>query len=310
MSHVTSSCVLEQTITNGCAGAGCGMGKAEDDMAITDPAVKPYLKWAGGKRQLLPAIQRHIPSSFTTYYEPFAGAGAVLFALQPRRAVINDSNGQLIETYTVVRDQLEDLLALLRIHQEQDGQAYYYRLRALDRDAAAFSALSPAQRAARLIYLNKTCFNGLYRVNAGGLFNVPYGRYKAPAICDEPTLRAVSRYLQSGRITIKSGDFADAVKNARSTAFVYFDPPYHSADSTNFTGYQAGGFNESEQTRLRDVYARLSRRGVRCLLSNADTPFIRELYQAYTIETVLASRAINANADGRGRVSEVLIKNW
>lgn len=287
----------------------CEKGMASS-MAAKDPAVKPYLKWAGGKRQLLPAIERHVPSSFTTYYEPFVGAGAVLFSLQPRRAVINDYNGQLMETYTAVRDHTEELIDLLRAHQAQNSSDYYYRVRAMDRDVRAFAALPAVERAARLIYLNKTCFNGLYRVNADGLFNVPYGQYEEPTICDEEGLRAVGRYLRSSRVRICSGDFADAVRYVSRSAFVYFDPPYHSEDNTNFTGYQAGGFGEAEQIRLRDVYARLSRRGVRCLLSNADTPFIRELYREYTIETVLATRAINANAGGRGRVAEVLIKNW
>ena len=162
--------------------------------APIDPLVRPYLKWAGGKRQLLPEIQRHMPRRYTTYYEPFVGAGALLFATQPRRAVINDHNDQLIVTYTAIRDDVESLIALLKAHKENTSQEYFYEIRSLDRDAEAFAALSPVEKAARLIYLNKTCFNGLYRVNLQGLFNVPYGRYKNPAIFDEESLRAVSRY--------------------------------------------------------------------------------------------------------------------
>ena len=278
--------------------------------APIDPLVRPYLKWAGGKRQLMPEIQRTIPRRYTTYYEPFVGAGALLFAIQPRRAVINDHNEQLIVTYMAIRDDVEALIALLKTHKENTSQEYFYEIRSLDRDAEAFAALSPVEKAARLIYLNKTCFNGLYRVNLQGLFNVPYGRYKNPAIFDEESLRAVSRYLNGNDVDILPGDFAAAVEGADGESFVYFDPPYHSKDNTNFTGYQAGGFGESEQIRLRDVYAELSGRGAKCLLSNADTPFIRELYRGFTIKTVMASRAINANANGRGPVSEVLIKNW
>lgn len=175
--------------------------------APIDPLVRPYLKWAGGKRQLMPEIQRTIPRRYTTYYEPFVGAGALLFAIQPRRAVINDHNEQLIVTYMAIRDDVEALIALLKTHKENTSQEYFYEIRSLDRDAEAFAALSPVEKAARLIYLNKTCFNGLYRVNLQGLFNVPYGRYKNPAIFDEESLQAVSRYLNGNDVDILTGGF-------------------------------------------------------------------------------------------------------
>ena len=170
--------------------------------------------------------------------------------------------------------------------------------------------LTSIEKAARLIYLNKTCYNGLYRVNAQGLFNVPYGRYIRPAICEESVLKAINNYFKDNSIQILNGDFAVSVQNANQRSFVYFDPPYHSPDNTNFTGYQAGGFSEEAQTRLRDTLVELSEQGVKCLLSNSDTQFIRNLYQGFEIIEVQAKRAINSDAAGRGDVSELLIKSW
>lgn len=281
-----------------------------------DPLVKPYLKWAGGKRQLLPEIIKHLPENpgNLRYYEPFVGAGALFLERQPGRAIINDNNEQLILTYRVIRDDIDALIAALNTHRENNGEEYYYEVRGQDRDTEAFAGLSEVLKAARLIYLNKTCYNGLYRVNSQGLFNVPYGRYKNPAICDEPVLRAIHRYLNhsSVEIEILGGDFEIAVETAERGSFVYFDPPYHSPDNTNFTGYQAGGFDENEQLRLRDVFAARTNAGARCLLSNSDTPFIRGIYNdgRFEIVSVKATRAINSDSAGRGKVDEVLIKNW
>jgi DNA adenine methylase len=278
-----------------------------------NPKIRPYVKWAGGKRQLLPLIRKELPVQINryAYYEPFVGAGAVLFCLQPRRAVINDSNAQLMLTYRVIRDDVEGLIALLRRHKERIGKEYYYTVRAMDR-APGFDSLPDAQKAARLIFLNRVCFNGLYRVNADGYFNVPYGRYDNPIIYDESVLRAIHRYLRRGDVQILCGDFAQAVENADKRSLVYFDPPYHSPEKGNFTSYQAGGFGEPEQIRLRDTFAELTRRGAKCLLSNADTPFIRELYgdSGFRVTTVQARRAINSNPGGRGEVNELLIRNW
>lgn len=283
-------------------------------MAKKNPLVKPYLKWAGGKRQLLPDIRKNLPSRINEYkyYESFVGAGAVLFDLQPKRAVINDFNSQLILTYRIIRDHVDELIEALRIHQNNNSADYYYDVRAQDRDQSIFQTLNDIEKAARLIYLNKTCYNGLYRVNSQGLFNVPYGNYKNPAICEEVVLRAVHKYLQDNEIEILNGDFATITQNADQKSFVYFDPPYHSPDNTNFTGYQADGFNENDQMRLRDVYLELTERGVKCLLSNSDTDFIRELFNdnRFKIITVKAKRAINSNSAGRGEVNEVIIKNW
>lgn len=279
-------------------------------MICSEALVKPFLKWAGGKRQLLPEIREHIPETFNSYYEPFLGAGAVFFDLLPTKAIVNDFNEQLMLTYRVIRDSVDELIRILDIHKARNSRDYFYEIRALDRNKHVFDLLPDVDKAARLIYLNKTCFNGLYRVNSRGEFNAPYGRYKNPTICEAEVLRAVSHYLNSHEVQLLCKDFADAVADVSKGDFVYFDPPYFSSDNTNFTSYQAEGFDASEQERLRDVFAELSDRGVKCLLSNSDTEFIRELYSGFDIRTVSAIRAINADANGRGRVNEVLVRNW
>ena len=279
-----------------------------------NPLIKPYLKWAGGKRQLLAEIKRHLPKDINnyTYYEPFIGAGAVFFDLQPNKAVINDFNEQLILTYIAIKENVEVLIELLIKHKESNSEEYYYEIRNMDRYQDKFEKLTYIEKAARLIFLNKTCFNGLYRVNSQGFFNVPYGKFKNPAICEDIVLRQISNYLNSGDIEILTGDFEIAVQNADENSFVYFDPPYHSPDKNNFTGYQANGFEEEQQERLRNVMIKMTNRGVKCLLSNADTEYIRELYAYgfFEIISVQAKRLINSDAAGRGNVKEVLIKNW
>lgn len=283
-------------------------------MPKKNPLIKPYLKWAGGKRQLLPEIKRYLPSRINsyTYIEPFVGAGALFFDLQPNHAIINDTNSQLILTYNIIKYHVEELIEILELHRKNNTEEYYYYIRSLDRNVNEFNNMTDIEKAARLIFLNKTCYNGLYRVNSQGLFNVPYGRYKNPAICEAPVLRAISTFLSNNDIDIMNDDFTAAVQIADSRTFVYFDPPYHSPNNTNFTGYQADGFDENEQLRLRDTYVNLTNRGVKCLLSNSDTEFIRDIYtdNRFEIIRILARRAINADAAGRGNVNEVLIKNW
>jgi len=279
-----------------------------------NPLIKPYLKWAGGKRQLLAEIKKNLPEDLNnyTYYEPFVGAGAVFFELQPPKAVINDFNGQLMLTYTVIKGNVEDLILLLKKHMKNNNKEYFYETRNMDRDHVKFNSLSDIEKAARLIFLNKTCFNGLYRVNSKGLFNVPYGRYKNPAICEDNVLRQISAYLNSNEISILTDDFERAVLTADKKSFIYFDPPYHSQDKTNFTGYHANGFDKDEQERLCNVIKKMTNRGVKCLLSNSDTEYIRELYDhdMFDIITVQAKRRINSDSAGRGFVNELLIKNW
>jgi len=283
-------------------------------MAKNNPLIKPYLKWAGGKRQLLAEIKKHLPKDIENlvYHEPFVGAGAVFFDLQPKEAVINDSNEQLMLTYNVIKENVDDLVLSLKNLQEKNSEEDYYEIRNIDRSPEKFNKLTNTEKAARLIFLNKTCFNGLYRVNSKGLFNVPYGKYKNPAICEEAALRQISDYLNSGNISILNTDFEKAVSAANDEAFIYFDPPYHSPNKSNFTGYQANGFDEDEQKRLHDVILKLTNQGVKCLLSNFDTDHIRKLYNEdffYTV-SVQAKRAINSDSAGRGAVNEVLIKNW
>lgn len=276
-----------------------------------NPLAAPVLKWAGGKRQLLKEITKHIPEDFSTYYEPFLGGGAVLFQLQPSRAVINDINEELINVYMVIRDQVEELIEELKKHKERNNKEYYYKIRELDRDAEKYRQLSNMQKAARTIYLNKTCYNGLFRVNSKGQFNVPYGRYKKPDIVNETTLRAVSDYLNKADITIMCGDFEEAVKEAEEGSFVYFDPPYDPISTTsNFTAYSAESFNREEQIRLKRLCDKLNEKGVKFLLSNSATDFILDLYKDYHIEIVQANRSINSKGNRRGKIDEVLVKNY
>jgi DNA adenine methylase len=275
--------------------------------------LKPFVKWAGGKRQLLGEIKRKLPKGIESrrYFEPFVGGGALLFELQPQNAVISDFNKDLIMCYKQIRDHVEGLIEALKNHREQHCKEYYYKIRDLDR-TISYMASGETEKAGRLIYLNKTCYNGLYRVNSQGFFNVPLGKYKNPLICEDSLLRAISRYLNSANISILSTDFEEAVSKAGTDSFVYFDPPYHSFQKTGFKSYQAQGFDENEQIRLRDLFLGLTEQGVPCLLSNADTPFIRELYCDNSFELMIlkARRAINSDHRGRGMVNELLIKNW
>ena len=272
---------------------------------------QPFLKWAGGKRQLLPAIKEYLPKKFTQYYEPFVGAGAVLFSLQPKKSVINDTNSELIKCYRVIKDNPEELLKLCQEHREKNSKEYFYSLREQDR-RDDFKDRSPQERAARIIYLNKTCFNGLFRVNSNGQFNVPYGNYSNPVIADPAVIRSVSAYLNQRDVRILEGDFAKAVSTARKGSFIYFDPPYHPiSDTSSFTGYSVNGFGEKEQIRLKEVCDKLTERGCQVLVSNSSASFIQELYSdsKYEIVEVKATRAINAVGSKRGRINELLIYN-
>lgn len=273
--------------------------------------LQPVVKWVGGKRQLLAAIHERFPDSYTTYYEPFIGGGAVLLDLAPQKAVINDYNAELINMYHVIQTDVEALLEELAYHEAHNTEAYFYDVRARDREPDYLTATSDVSRAARLLFLNKTCFNGLYRVNASGYFNSPYGRYKNPNIKNEDKIRALHNYFNTADITFRTGDFEDAVKYIRKGAFVYFDPPYAALTPTaNYTGYTAGGFTEADQIRLKKLCDKLDKRGVKFMVSNANVPFIQSLYKDYHIDVVGAKRAINANGKKRGEVEEVLIRNY
>ncbi len=272
--------------------------------------IAPFLKWVGGKRQLLPKIVEHLPKNIRElrYFEPFIGGGAVLFHLQPENAVINDFNKELINVYNVVKDNLDDLIVDLKKH--KNTSEYFYQIRGLDR-TDEFLSLSEVQRASRIIYLNKTCFNGLYRVNNAGEFNAPFGRYKNPNIVNEPTLKAVNKFLNKNNISINNGDYSDILETADENSFIYLDPPYHPiSENSNFTGYVQGGWDMFDQIRLREVCDTLNEKGAKFLLSNSSSPFIKDQYEKYKITTVKAIRAINSNGADRGEIDEVLIRNY
>jgi DNA adenine methylase len=270
---------------------------------------RPFLKWAGGKGRLIPQYLPNFPQQFTNYYEPFLGGGAVFFYLaqQPLsfNSVLSDVNPELINVYCCVRDRVEKLIELLEGHDLEHNQCqkeYYYWVR-------SHSYKKDVERAARLIYLNKTCFNGLYRENSKGEFNVPMGRYKNPKICHGDLLRSVSALLKP--VTIEERDFEDVLNYANSAAdFVYFDPPYFPINDTSyFTSYSRDAFTKDDQIRLRDIFVSLANRGVKVLLSNSDCEFIRELYRGFRIKSIWAARAINSKGNNRGKVREVLISS-
>ena len=259
---------------------------------------------------MLSEISPLLPKNITTYVEPFVGGGAVLFDLQPKKAVINDFNKELINTYKVVKESPNELLELLKIHDKNNCEDYYYEIRALDR-TDDFESMSDVAKAARIIYLNKTCFNGLYRVNQAGQFNSPYGKYKNPNIINEPAILAMSNYFNNNNIKIIQGDYKDALKNLRKGAFVYFDPPYMPiSTSSSFTGYTEGGFGEKEQIELKKECDKLNARGIKFMISNSDHPLIRELYKDYYIKIVQARRSINSKGNKRGEINEVLVRNY
>ncbi len=269
----------------------------------------PVVKWVGGKRQLLTEINKYIPKKISTYYEPFVGGGAVLFSIQPQKAIVNDINKELINLYMVIKEKPGELIEELRTYKNISEE--FYRIRSVDREEEVYSKLSDVKRAARIHYLNKTCFNGLFRVNSSGQFNSPFGNYKNPNIVNEVTIMSVSNYFNDANIVFKSGDYADSIKQARKGSFVYFDPPYDPlSDSSNFTGYTKGGFNKNEQERLKSICDKLDSKGIKFLLSNSSTKFIKDLYKDYNIVTVKAKRSINSNGDNRGEIDEILVRNY
>ena len=279
-------------------------------MAKTNKLVTPFLKWVGGKRQLMSSIVEFLPRNIKNlnYVEPFIGGGAVFFHLQPKNAIINDFNEELINVYKVIKTNLDELIVDLKKH--KNTSEYFYQIRGLDR-TKEFERLTPVQRASRVIYLNKTCFNGLYRVNSAGEFNAPYGRYKNPNIINEPTLKAVNKYLNSSNISIRSGDYKHMLEEVDEKTFIYLDPPYHPiSENSNFTGYIQGGWDMYDQIRLKLFCDKLNEKGVKFLLSNSSAQLIKDQYEKYKLVTVKANRAINSNGADRGEVNEFLIRNY
>jgi DNA adenine methylase len=274
------------------------------------PLPRPFLKWVGGKGQLLDALMERVDRAgpFARYHEPFLGGGALFFELARRQrlgskqAYLSDHNPVLIETWLTVRDEVDTLIGLLQTHRTAHCKDHFYRVREEVPD-------SSVERAARIIYLNKTCFNGLYRENSKGRFNVPMGRYKKPLICDEANLRAAAEALRGTRIEYRP--FQSVLEHARPGDFVYCDPPYVPLSATsNFTSYARNGFGIGAQHQLAEVFAELDAKGVRVLLSNSAAPVVRDLYAGFIYEEVAATRAVNSKADRRGTISEALVRNF
>ncbi len=263
----------------------------------------PFLKWAGGKKQLLKQYQDFFPSreQIGRYYEPFIGGAAVFFHLQPAQATLSDINQKLIEVYQVVQNDVESLIVALKKH--KNTKTHYYRMRGKKPEK-----LSPVERAARLIFLNKTCYNGLYRENSSGAFNVPFGRYKNPTICDEDRLRTAACVLKN--VDLEAVDFEEAVEPAQAGDFVYFDPPYVPLNATSsFTNYSKYGFSHADQVRLADTFRKLDERGCCVMLSNSSAAVVKDLYADYPMKEIKARRSINSKANGRGPITELLITN-
>lgn len=272
---------------------------------------KPFVKWAGGKRQILDKLKKYAPEEFNTYYEPFIGGGALLFELAPKKAVINDSNKELMNVYNVLVDEkkFNKMCKLLNSYEANHNEEFYYDIRNKDRNKVAYSRLSDYTKAARTIYLNKACFNGLYRVNSKNEFNVPFGKKERVNTYDGGNLITVSNYLTMNDIKILSVDFEDAVRDAKNHDFVYFDPPYDS-DTATFNSYTEEGFGKEEQRRLARVFKELDKRGVYVMLSNHNTTLVNELYKDYNIHVIEAKRNINSKGDKRGKVEELIITNY
>ncbi len=285
--------------------------KQEYQILSTIP--KPFVKWAGGKRQLLPVISNHVPEKFEHYFEPFLGGGAVFFHLVPQERqakwFISDLNSDLVLSYVTIRDKVRELVSALETHSTQyfeDPSSYYYKIR-------ESNPKGQIDKVSRLIFLNKTCFNGLYRVNSKGKFNVPLGKYVNPNIVNKENLVAVSKVLQSKNISIKCQDFEQAIKNTSSGDFVYLDPPYQPvSDTANFTSYTNGDFNFSDQKRLYAKFKALDKRGVKVLLSNSKSPKILQLFKEFSdgIIEISANRFINSVSQLRTGHQELLIKNY
>lgn len=266
----------------------------------------PIVKWVGGKRQLMFELIKNMPKSYNRYFEPFIGGGALFFELQPEQAYISDMNEELINLYSVVRDNVYELIKDLSKHEV--SKEYFLEIRNIDR-TEQYTELSDVERASRFIYLNRTCFNGMYRVNSQGQFNVPFGHYKNPRIIDENNLLNCSELLK--KTEIKCADFSEILTKVKKGDLVYFDPPYVPLNETSsFTSYTKDGFDINMQFKLRDVCDELDNKGVKFMLSNSDTKLVNELYVNYEIKKVFASRQINANADGRGQITEVLVRNY
>jgi len=266
----------------------------------------PIVKWAGGKRQLIADLKNNLPKKFNRYFEPFIGGGALFFNIQPENAYISDINPELINLYQVIKNDVYELIDDLKQH--KNDEEYFYEIRNIDRNGK-YKKWSDVQKASRFIYMNRTCFNGLYRVNSKGEFNVPYGKYSNPRILDEINLLNCSQLFQNTEI--RHSDFSEILNHVQKGDFVYFDPPYAPLNETSsFTSYTKDGFGEDMQVKLKKLCDELDNMGVYFMLSNSDTKGINKLYKDYEIKKVLASRAINSVTSKRGKITEVLVRNY
>jgi DNA adenine methylase len=274
--------------------------------------VRPFVKWAGGKNQLIEALNLRSPSKFHTYYEPFLGGGAFFFRLYssrtPFKAVLSDTNEELVTAYLTIKNSVNDLILNLAGHQEKyhlSPREYYYEVRDFQEPK------DNIERTSRFLFLNKTCYNGLYRVNREGKFNVPFGAYKRPNICDEQNLCAVSEALKSSSVELRVADYEQAICNAQENDFLYFDPPYLPSSSTaNFTAYTSLGFTLKDQQRLANVFRKLNRKKCKIMMSNSDVAEIRQLYSGFQIETIQSLRAISCLGNGRRGHTDLIIRNY
>lgn len=285
----------------------------KNDKPTKAMVARPFVKWVGGKGRLVPELSKHFPAQYKDYYEPFVGGGAVFFALNPSSAHINDLNLVLITLYSFIKNEVHKVIGSLRTLEINyhslptvgDKKDFYLQKR------SEFNELPNGnyEKAILLIFLNKTCFNGMYRENSKGGFNVPFGKHEKPTICDEANLLAASVTLQ--HVSITHSSYETLTANAQSGDFIYFDPPYHPLNMTSsFTSYQAGGFSAEDQKKLRDEFKRLSDMGCKVMLSNSDAPYINELYKEFNIKKIYAARAINSKGNGRGKILEVLVTNY
>ena len=279
-------------------------------MSIEIKKLQPFTKWTGGKRKLIPKLKELMPEAYGNYYEPFIGGGALFFELSPRVAIINDFNEELINCYIQIKENPIKLIEILKIHKEKNSKEYYLEIRGLDR-TDKFKELSKVERAARIMYMLRVDFNGLYRVNSKNQFNVPYGNYANPKVVDEELINNISNYLNTYDITMTSGDFEDSVSNVKEGDFVYFDPPYIPLNETSsFTSYTHEGFSYEDQVRLRNTVRRLTEKGVKVMVSNSSSKLTIDLYEEFNIHYVEVSRTNGAKSSSRGIIKEVIITNY
>jgi len=267
---------------------------------------KPFLKWAGGKRQLISQIDEYLPKTFNKYIEPFVGGGAIFFYLLPKQAILIDINKDLINSYNIIKNEVSALIELLKKHKNESE--YFHQIRNIDRNPVVYNKWSDIEKASRNIFMNRCCFNGLYRVNSKGQFNVPFGKYKNPNFCDVENLKAVNKALKN--VVLVSASFEKCLDFAEKGDFIYFDPPYVPiSHSSNFTSYTTGNFSNNDQYRLFEVFKTLDNRGCKVMLSNSYSDFILKIYKNYKINVLQAMRVINSDGTKRGKIREVLITN-